>query len=468
MKYVTILVFFGTCVAMTVAGCSREQDNSKAVSVPAAHEVAATTALLATISEREKPQHADTAAKHSPNPAAQAQPATFQVVFNSLGKGAAYVAEVDGRVYVVYNGKAGNTYTAVEHLTISPDGRHVAYGALKNGKWRMVIDGREEAAADSVGNPRFSPDSKHIVYDARIGEQWHLVVDDRKSAQLPLHYDYYDKFFTDDSLSIVAIENPLENNGPVRLVVTDLAFKKRHVKEMKGTNIVYNNDRTKLTMITDSNGKKRVVDVSIIKPDAVKEGPLYDAIIHNSYGTDGRSVTYVAERDGKRYLVMNGKEDPLPDGILRDPPVIRPDLRGAGIIIDIENGGAYLHHTFSGSSRKGKTYQEAASLIYNKQTSQHAYIAKQGKKVSMVVNDTEGPSFDMIVTPMFSPDGKRLVYRARKNGKRFVVVADANGSVLRRHPEYEQVYEPVFTADGKSVAYGVKDGRKLMWKVEKL
>jgi len=25
-----------------------------------------------------------------------------------------------------------------------------------------------------------------------------------------------------------------------------------------------------------------------------------------------------------------------------------------------------------------------------------------------------------------------------------------------------------FTSDGRSVAYGVKDGRKLLWKVEKL
>jgi len=40
--------------------------------------------------------------------------------------------------------------------------------------------------------------------------------------------------------------------------------------------------------------------------------------------------------------------------------------------------------------------------------------------------------------------------------------------MIRRHPSYEMVFPVVFTADGKSVAYGVKDGRKLIWKVEKL
>jgi WD40 repeat protein len=461
-------VFLLVCILTVSAGCSKKQEDSKAVSVPVINEVAAKTTLLAAISDQEKPQKGNQAAKHSATPAGQAQADNFQIVFNSYGKGVAYVAEKAGSVYVVYNAKAGNVYSAVEHLTISPDGLHVAYGALKDGKWLMVVDGRESTRVDSVGIPRFSPDSRHVFYDARIGEQWHLVLDDHTSAMLPLHYDYYDKFFTDDSQSVVSIENPLENNGPVRLVVTDLSFKKRYEKALKGTNIDYNKNRSRLTMITDSNGKKRVIDVSIMSPNDVKEGPLYDAIIHNSYGADGRTVTYVAERDGKRYLVLNDKEDSLPDGILRDPPVIRPDLKEAGIIIDREEGGAYLHHAFINPARKQNTYQEAASLIYNKQTNQHAYIAKQGKKVFMVVDDKEGPAFDMVVTPMFSPDGSRLIYRARKNGKRFVVVADSSGTVLRQHPEYEQVFETVFTGDGKSVAYGVKDGRKLVWKVEGL
>ena len=62
-----------------------------------------------------------------------------------------------------------------------------------------------------------------------------------------------------------------------------------------------------------------------------------------------------------------------------------------------------------------------------------------------------------------------MAYRARKGGKRFVVTADAkDGRIIRQHPPYEQVFQPVFTANGKAIGYGVKDGNKLIWKVEPL
>ena len=104
--------------------------------------------------------------------------------------------------------------------------------------------------------------------------------------------------------------------------------------------------------------------------------------------------------------------------------------------------------------------------MYSGDSGLHAYAARKGNNWFVVVNGKEGPAFDRVVTPMFSPDGSRLVYRARQDGKRFVVVADANGKVIRQHPAYEQVFPVAFTADGNSVAYGVKDGRKLIWKVD--
>ena len=113
-------------------------------------------------------------------------------------------------------------------------------------------------------------------------------------------------------------------------------------------------------------------------------------------------------------------------------------------------------------------YEEAASLTYSK-SGNYVYTARNGKEWFIVVNGMEGPAFDRVIAPLFTPDGKYVVYRARKEGKRFAVVADAaSGKTVRQHPSYEQVSDVLFSTDGKSVEYGVKDGNRLLWKIEAL
>ena len=59
-------------------------------------------------------------------------------------------------------------------------------------------------------------------------------------------------------------------------------------------------------------------------------------------------------------------------------------------------------------------------------------------------------------TPVFSPDGKRVAYSARKGGRWFVVVDGQAG------PEYDGIMAgtPVFSPDGKRLAYVPEKGGK--------
>lgn len=433
---------------LLVAGCSRDRQEPRE-SIPAAgNEVVAKTTLLATIDEEEKPH----------------RPPYFHVFFNDHGRGVAYLASLSGKTRLVHNGTAGMPITGFDQIAWSPDSRRMAYSAMVNGKWRMVIDGREGVVSDEVGESVFSPDSRHIAYAVKTGKAWHMVVDSgmgkgfRSIDGRPI--------FSADSKKIAYVEG-FDDKGRFRLVVSDLAFRVQSVQESWGVQFLANRDKTRIAAVRVHKNGQRVIAFEFDQPDVVKEGPLYDMISHLTFGRDGVSVAYVAKKGVKRFLVLNGKKEPLPDGDLKGPLVIRPDTKGVGAIIGVKDG-FFLHQAFVRNGKKEKKYEEVADLVYNEDGSLRAYAARQGESWSIVVNGKEGPAFDRVVTPLFSPDSRRLVYRVRQDGGRFVVIADASGKMIRKHPAYEMVFPPVFTTDGKSVAYGVKDGRKLIWKVEKL
>ncbi|TWJ32962.1 WD40 repeat protein [Geobacter argillaceus] len=442
------------CIAvfLSVTGCRREQKESH---LQPPGDVVTQTTLLATIGDREKPHSVDYAAGNK---------AVFNIVFNERGRGVAYIAEIAGTLHVVHDGTIGRPYQAIDNLQINPDGQRIAYSASVNGKRCPVTDGREGQLFDDTGVPVFSPDGRHVAHKVIMGGKIHIVVDNELSDG----YRAYggNPVFSADSAKVAYVEGA-EENRKTRLIVSDLAFKKKIVKESCGSLMVTNRDKTRIAAINDINNKQRVIVFGFDRPDAMQEGPLYDSIEFPAFGKDGDAVAYVAKKGEARVLVLNGQERPLPEGDLIEAPVVHPDRKKAGIIMAIKHR-YFLHEPFSHDEPKEKQYDEAAELVYNRDGSRHAYTARNGKNWFLVVNGKEGPAFDRVVTPMFSPDGSRLIYRARKDGKRFVVVADANGVVMRQHPNYEMVFPPVFTADGKSVAYGVKDGQQLIWKVENL
>ena len=468
MKSPVVVLYVQICVYIVlffaVAGCEKEQEAPKVLPPPATNEVAAATTLLATISDQERPLASQGLSSHAGSQSDQGQNPIFTVVFSKLGGGVAYSAQKEGKAYVVHNGKAGRPYKSIDRMALSLDGRRIAYGAQVNEKWRMVIDGSEGPIFDGVGEPVFSPDGRHVAYEAKSGEKWHIVVDDKTSAGC---ISYYDKpVFSADSARVFAIENTDEVIKK-RFIVSDLGFINQNVREFPGNIVVVNEDKTRVAAVFEVGKNKKVIEFSFADPERVKEGPLYDDIAYLVFGGDGVSVAYTALKGGVRLLILNDKEERLPDGGLLPLPVIRPDLKGIGIMM-AEDKAVFLHQAFYNDGTKEKRYDDAADLVYNSDGSLHAYSARKGMKCFAVVNGKEGPAFDMVISPVFSPDGRYVVYRARKDGKRFVVVADTGGKTVSQSPSYEQVFNTLFTSDGKSVAYGVKDGNKLIWKVEKL
>ena len=451
----SFLVRAGLCATLllSMSGCEKERQKAEVSPLSAEYAVSAATTLLATIQDQEKSKAVASSPVNNPS---------LAVVFSEQGKGVAYVLQSAGKSHIVHNGKAGRPVTGIDQIALSPDGRRIAYSAQIDGKWRMVIDDKTGMDSDEVGEPVFSPDSRHIAYEARTGDKWHIVLDDRMNAIGMSHN--IRPIFSADSNKIAYVEK-INDKGALRLIVSELTFKTRKIIEFSGDQLLANKERTRLAAVKQNNKRQRVIQFSFDRPDDAAEGPLYDAINNIAFGANGGALSYVGVKAGKRYLVLNDKEEALPEGELPFLPVVRPDQKGAGIIM-INAGRYFLHQGFYRDNSAKKHYEEAADLVYSKD-GRYAFAAREGNNWFIVVNGKEGPVFDRVVTPVFSPDGKLLIYRARKDGKRFVVVADAYGKTIRQHPSYEQVFPVVFTAEGKSVAYGVKDGNKLIWKVEK-
>jgi len=439
------IILFGV---MSVSGCNYSpMGKTAAPSLPVVL-VEDKSAVLATIRDDEKPFSED-----------------FRIAFAGKGGGVAYISKKGDKLYVVHNARPGRLYEGIGDVSLSPDGRRIVYTAIAEGKWRVVVDGKEEDTFDVFERPKFSPDGKHVACQGRKGDLWHLVVDGKMNAGAKTRYPEY--AFSGDSAHIVYLDKFGEKHKG-SLVVSDIAFKSKQIIDAAATSMTLNDDRTAVAAVSkDSADKESVIQIDLAKPDAITRGAAYDKVQWLGFAPKGRALAYVGERQGRMYGVFNGQEELLPEGVTPVTLVINQAGKSVGVLMSANNT-IYLYEMFRNSGRKGNAYDEAEWLVYSSDGAVSALAARKGKSWSVVVNGKDGPKFDRVVSPKFSSDGKYLVYRARKDGKRFVVVADASGKVLRQHSAYEQVFDVQFTSDGKSAAYGVKDGNKLIWKVEKL
>ncbi len=462
---VEISRFLSVClmVALSAAGCSKSAHTPSGGAAPVI-PVTDKPAVLATISPDDKPVSFTMTSGASFHGESKTE---LQFVFSDNGGGVAYIVEKSGLSQVVHNSRPGKPYKAVGTLRISPDGRRIAYGALLDGKWRMVVDGVEGEPFNTVKEPLFSPDGRHVAYQAMKGEKWHLVVDTTANAGTKTRY--LDHQFSGNGNSIVWIDNADEEGKKGRLVVSDTGFKNERVIDPAVTRMVLNADKTSVAAVARNiAGKERVLQFSFATPETVTRWGEYDKIHSPSFASTGAAVTFVGERAGRMSVCFNGQEEYLPAGLMPGALVVNPVTKAAGTLMYADNR-VFPYQAIRNSGRLAANgYEEGEGLVYSQDGAKYAFTARSGAGWFVVVNGADGPVFDKVVSPKFSPDGKYLVYRARKDGSRFVVVADSSGKTLRQHPAYEQVFDVQFTADGKSVAYGVKDGQQLAWKVEKL
>jgi len=104
----------------------------------------------------------------------------------------------------------------------------------------------------------------------------------------------------------------------------------------------------------------------------------------------------------------------------------------------------------------GPVFDDVRTVVFSPDGSRMAYRAKRGEKWCAVLDGKVGPEYDVVGEAIFSPDSRRVAYAVEEGGKWHAVVDDQVG------PAYDEVSEPVFSPDGKRVAYQAEADGKWM------
>ena len=309
--------------------------------------------------------------------------------FSADGKHFAYVAKRGGKMVVVADGKEGKAYDEIEemfHPIFSPDGKRLAYIVSKPvlgflpPKIFAVVDGEEQKSYELVEAIQFSPDSEHLAYDA--DKKWNresVVVLDGKESKTCAGLS--GKAFSPDGNQLAFIAHQRPDKNP----------------ESTGTDFVVVNG---------------------------KEGKPYQSISSLlRFSPDSKHLAYLAGKGSSGVKVL-----------VRD---------------DIETKFAHLH---LGSFSPDSQHLACVGLFET-----NWLVLIDGKKLEPQVRlAAKERGFSPVNDLTFSPDSRHVAYISRGTETNWLVVLD--GKLVR---DYEGIaVSPVFSPDSKRLAFVIEHAGK--------
>ena len=354
-----------------------------------------------------------------------------------------YIASRNGKQRLVVGASKGPPFDYVMLPKFSHDGKTLVYRASRGERQHLVVNGTVGAGYEDISKVTFSPGGGRVAYIATIsraevspqtlsisGEDRKCVVVDGKPG--PIFGDIDPPIFSPDGKRVAYL------TGHLRFSPRVVVDHKPSPEYRDVERVEFSPDSKRFAYVAEREDKKLIVVVG-----KAVYGPYedVDVVADRLFHPDGR-VVFSARRDGKAFVVIDGREGPAYRSIY--PVVFAPDGRivyGAEIaeekevvVVDGVPGPIWNHVTRPHFSRDGRYL---------------AYLAVAGGRLE-TVDTSPGPS------------GARIVLMERKGGVCHMVVAGEAG------PAYERIVEnrgqwwddapALFGPDGVVTYFAIREG----------
>ena len=182
-----------------------------------------------------------------------------------------------------------------------------------------------------------------------------------------------------------------------------------------------------------------------------QDGPEYDGINKDSlaFSPDGKRVAYVAKKREQWVMVADGQAG---EGFASlSGPIFSPDGKRLAYLASRAGGQAAVV-----DGQASETYEHIEWVFFSADGKHVGYAVNKDQQRLMMVDGQAGPAYDDLVgwASMFAPQGPRMAYAAN-NGRRWISNVDGEES-----PEYQDMRGPLFSRDGRHVLWsGEREGK---------
>jgi len=323
-------------------------------------------------------------------------------------------------------------------LTFSADSQHFAYFAGAWKKFRLIVDGQEQGPESDIAPPVskliLSPDGKRWAYWSKVGKEWAIVADGSLTDDKLDNQEMFASSisFNPNKRPVFSPDGqhlayPAKRMGRILMV---LDGKELLPPKIKGQDRVWNvskplfsPDSGHFAYITFSTKCGVIVDgrygSEFLEFEAIHAGPIFSpdsrhiAYIGESYERGSRFVVQVID-DQVTYPTAESKIEANACLYL----VFSPDSQRLAYVIRSSKW-----HLVLDGRQYGPARERIASLAFSPEGRFLAYCIERGKKVGMVINESEGKGYDYLWpdTLAFSADEKQATYVAQEGNKLFIV-----------------------------------------------